>query len=41
MYYEAISQILPGVKLYINASSGDGSDVQMLLPLDTLVEGGN
>ena len=41
MYYEAISQILPGVKLYINTASGDGSDVQMLLPLDTLVEGGN
>ncbi len=39
MYYEAISQILPGVKLYINTASGDGSDVQMLLPLDTLVEG--
>ena len=31
MYYEAISQILPGVKLYIN--TGDGSDVNMLLPL--------
>ena len=40
MYYEAISQILPGVKLYINASSGDGEDVQMLLPLESLV-GGN
>ena len=39
MYYEAISEILPGVKLYINAS-GDGSDVQMLLPLDQIV-GGN
>ena len=38
MYYEAISQILPGVKLYINASSGEGSDVQMLLPLETLVD---
>ena len=38
MYYEAISQILPGVKLYIN--TGDGSDVNMLLPLDTMV-GGN
>ncbi len=37
MYYEAISKILPGVKLYINASSGEGNDVQMLLPLDTLV----
>jgi hypothetical protein len=31
---------LPGVKLYINTSSGDGSDVQMLLPLESLV-GGN
>ena len=41
MYYEAISQILPGVKLYINTSSGDGSDVQMLLPLESLVSGGN
>ena len=43
MYFEAISEILPGVKLYINASSGDGEDVQMLLPLDTIVEttGGN
>ena len=40
MYYEAISQILPGVKLYINTSSGTGEDVQMLLPLDTIV-GGN
>ena len=39
MYYEAISQILPGVKLYIN-TSGSGGDVQMLLPLETLV-GGN
>ncbi len=39
MYYEAISNILPNVKLYINASSG--SDVQMLLPLEDLVsEGG-
>ena len=39
MYYEAISQIMPGVKLYINTSSG--SDVQMLLPLENLVsEGG-
>ena len=35
MYYEAIAQILPGVKLYIN--TGSGEDVQMLLPLDSLV----
>ena len=37
MYYEAISEILPGVKLYINTSDGD---VQMLLPLESLM-GGN
>ena len=37
MYYEAVSQILPGVKLYINTGSGENSDVQMLLPLDQLV----
>ena len=41
MYYEAISDILPGVKLFIN--TGDKSDVQMLLPLDQLMDttGGN
>ena len=38
MYYEAISEILPGVKLYVN--TGDGSGVDMLLPLESLV-GGN
>ena len=37
MYYEAISQVLPDVKLYIN--TGDGSsDMQMLLPLESMVE---
>ena len=35
MYYEAISQILPGVKVYINTGSGD--DVNMLLPLESLI----
>ena len=35
MYYETISEVLPGVKLYIN--SGDGSNVQTLLPLESLV----
>ena len=35
MYYEAISQILPGVKLYIN-TAGSSSDVQMLLPLEPM-----
>ena len=39
MYYEAISQILPGVKLYIN-TGGEASDVQMLLPLDQLISAG-
>ena len=37
MYYEMIAEVLPGVKLYINTSSGD---VQMLLPLESLI-GGN
>ena len=43
MYYEAISSVLPDVKLFINTGSGSGSDVQMLLPLESLVEsnGGN
>ena len=36
MYYEAISEILPGVKLYINTS--DAGEVQMLLPLESLVD---
>ena len=38
MYYETISQVLPDVKLYINSGSGSNSDVQMLLPLDSLVD---
>ncbi len=37
MYYEAISEILPGVKLYIN--TGSGEDIDMLLPLDSLLGG--
>ncbi|MGM9604430.1 MAG: FtsH protease activity modulator HflK [Faecousia sp.] len=41
MYYEAISEVLPGVKLFVN--TGASSDVQMLMPLDTLLAdvGGN
>ena len=35
MYYETISEIMPGVKLFIN--TGDGSNVQSLLPLESLV----
>ena len=38
MYYETISEVLPGVKLYIN--SGTGSDIQTLLPLDSLITNG-
>jgi len=37
MYFEAISEILPGVKLYI-VTTGDG-EVQMLLPLEDLMGG--
>ena len=37
MYYEAIQEILPGVKLYINTGAGN-DDVQMLLPLESLVD---
>lgn len=39
MYYEAIAQILPGVRLYINTGGGE-NDVQMLLPLESLIENG-
>ena len=39
MYFEAISEILPGVKVYIN--TGNGESVDMLLPLESLVGGTN
>ena len=39
MYYEAISEILPGVKLFVNTGSSDSVD--MLLPLESIVGGGN
>ena len=35
MYYEAIQTVLPGVKLYINTSTG--GQVQMLLPLESVI----
>ena len=38
MYYEAISQVLPGVKLYINTTGADGVD--MVLPLESFVDTG-
>ena len=34
MYYEAISQVLPGVEVYIN--TGSSSNLQTLLPLGSL-----
>ncbi|MBE6925742.1 MAG: FtsH protease activity modulator HflK [Ruminococcaceae bacterium] len=37
MYYEAIAEILPGVKVYIN--TGNGDSVDMLLPLESLLGG--
>ena len=39
MYYEAISEVLPGVKVYIN--TGSSEDVQMVLPLDSLIDTGS
>lgn len=38
MYYEAISKVLPGVRIYIN--TGDGESVDLLLPLESIT-GGN
>ena len=35
MYYEAISELLPGVKVYIDASEGS---VQTVLPLESFVD---
>ena len=38
MYYETVSEIFPGVKLYINTSNGGNLD--MMLPLESFVTGG-
>ena len=38
MYYEMISQVLPDVKLYINSAKEGAGDMQMLLPLESLVD---
>jgi len=35
MYYETVSKVLPGVKVYIN--TGAGSNVDMMLPLESIV----
>ena len=38
MYYEAISEILPDVKLFINTAGSDGSNVDMVLPLESFID---
>jgi len=38
MYYEAIASVLPGVKVYIDASDGG---VEKILPLESFVNGGD
>ena len=37
MYYEIISEVLPGVKVFIN--TGDGESVEVMLPLDSWIGG--
>ncbi len=37
MYYEAISEALPGVKIYID-TTGEDSNVDMMLPLESFTE---
>ena len=39
MYYEAIQEILPGVKVYIDTTGGSGID--MMLPLESFVTNSN
>ena len=38
MYYEAISEALPGVKIYID-TTGESSSIDMMLPLESFVSG--
>ncbi len=39
MYYEAIQEILPGVKVYIDTTGG--GNIDMMLPLESFANGGN
>ena len=39
MYYEALTEALPGVKLYINTA--ESGSTEMLLPLESFANGGN
>lgn len=38
MYYETVSEVLPGVKVYIN--TGSGETIDMVLPLEPVVQNG-
>ena len=38
MYYEMVSKVLPDVKLFINSSNAESDNMQMLLPLESLVQ---
>ena len=38
MYYETISKVFPGVKVYIN--TGDGAQVELMVPGDSFVKNG-
>ena len=38
MYYETISKVFPGVKVYIN--TGDGTQVELMVPGDSFVKNG-
>ena len=38
MYYEAISEILPDVKLFINTAGGNGTNLDMVLPLESFID---
>ncbi|MBP3704269.1 MAG: FtsH protease activity modulator HflK [Clostridia bacterium] len=40
MYYEAISEALPDVKVYID-TSGEGSNIEKVLPLESFVQEGS
>ena len=37
MYYEAVSETLPGVKVFID-TSGNGSQIEKVLPLESFVQ---
>ena len=38
MYYEAISKVLPGIRVYIDTTGSEGN-VEMMLPLESFADG--